>query len=51
MMPDTEANNKVTTRMGHDPDKEASRGLDVFLMSLTKNATPGDSTGITKKKH
>jgi len=46
MIPETDASNKVMTRMGHDPDSEPSSGLLVSFMFFTKNATPGDSTVI-----
>lgn len=50
IIPETEANSKVMTRIGHEPDNEASRGLEVCCTSFTKNATPGDSTVVKVKK-
>lgn len=46
--PDSEASNKVTTRMGHEPASEPRSGLSFLLSSFTKKATPGDSTNKTR---
>ena len=44
MTPEREANNNVTTNIGHEPASEPTRGLLSVFLFFTKNATPGAST-------